>query len=114
MLAPARRCTSSAWSRAHPEDARLLLHGAADCAAADWPAALAERSQELDAGVARALGRLARRSRAPQVTRERLALVTVDVPYALVRRHLSAGRPIPGDAEALVDVCARTLAGAAC
>lgn len=100
-----------AWSRAHPEAARVLLYGPADFRENEWPAALGERSRELGAELAAALRRLARRS--PGVSRELLELVTVDVPYALVRRHLGRAGALPRGAEALVEACARNLAGAA-
>jgi AcrR family transcriptional regulator len=100
-----------AWSRAHPDAARVLLYGPDDFRAAEWPEVQAERSRELGAELAAALHGLARRS--PGVAREQLELVTIDVPYALVRRHLRRGGALPRGAEALVDSCARSLAGAA-
>jgi AcrR family transcriptional regulator len=99
-----------AWSRANPDAARVLLYGPADFAEAEWPEPLARRSRALGAELAAALRALARRS--PGASRAQLELVTIDVPYALVRRHLRRGGALPRGAEALAEACARSLAGA--
>jgi hypothetical protein len=58
----------------------------------------------------RALGRLARRlGLSGRDGRERLLVATVDLPYAVVRRHLRAPTPIPDSTGRLVSAAARAL-----
>jgi 5-methylthioribose kinase len=40
---------------------------------------------------------------------DRVNAAVIDIPYAVVRRHLIAGRSIPASADAIVEDCARTL-----
>jgi AcrR family transcriptional regulator len=103
-----------AWSREHPDEARLLLRGAAACGEGEWPPELGAASATLAAELERALDELAARTPGRrQRNRELLAFVAIDAPYATVRRHLRAGATIPAGAERLVEQCARTLAGSA-
>jgi len=70
------------WSREHPQEARILLHG---------PRGFGTTPDALDA-------------------HDELTLfLAVDLPYAIVRRHLLAGTTIPADAEGLIDTVARSL-----
>ncbi len=100
------------WSRDHPEEARVLLHGSAEFAEADWPPALAQRAAAANRRLREALRGLAVRlgSTGPPDA-ERLAIAVVDLPYAVVRRHLSGGTPIPGYAGDLVADAAAALLG---
>jgi AcrR family transcriptional regulator len=101
-----------AWSRRHPDQARLLLHGAAAFDEDDWPPPVAATAAELAAELERALDRLAARTPGPRArNRELLAFVAIDAPYAVVRRHLRAGATIPTGAGRMVEQCARSLAG---
>jgi AcrR family transcriptional regulator len=102
------------WCRDHPAEARLLLRGPEDFAAAEWPAptrrsaaadrralraALQEHATELAGSASEAL--------------ERVTLATVDLPLAVVRRHLQSGprAKLPPEADALVEQTARALLG---
>ncbi|MGW6912927.1 TetR/AcrR family transcriptional regulator [Kitasatospora sp. NPDC054939] len=93
-----------AWSRAHPEEAVLLLHGPHAFGRADWPAEYAERA---DADNRRVFGAVAelggRLGAADPVGQERVALALVDLPLALVRRHLRDGGTLPAYAEELAE-----------
>ena len=99
-----------AWSRAHGEEARLLLYGAADFGSASWAEPDHERLASRQAGVTAAIdalvGKLALRG---SDARERVLLATVDLPLALVRRHLSSGEPVPVGAEQLVEPAVQAL-----
>ncbi|MGW0749015.1 TetR/AcrR family transcriptional regulator [Streptomyces sp. NPDC002587] len=98
------------WSRAHPQEAALLLHGPEEFGRADWSPAHRERA---DLGNRRVLGSLgelgeALGSAGPQ-DRERLALAVVELPLSVVRRHLRAGEALPPYAEDLAAECADAL-----
>lgn len=100
------------WSRAHREAARALLHGVAAFDPADWPDEITELADRHARDLERSLDDLAARTPGGRArNRERLAFVTIDAPYAIVRRHLRRNLAIPGSAEELVEQCARTLAG---
>ncbi len=101
---------TTSWSRRHESEARVLLHGAQDLGRAGWPAGAADRAATLDARSRRALAGLARALGLPgKGGVERVTFAVVDVPLALVRRHLTAGRPVPASAEDLVEVAVRAL-----
>jgi AcrR family transcriptional regulator len=89
-----------AYSRAHPDAAAVLLQGATAFGAADWPAAALEtargHARDVDEAVRRLAGRLGLRG---AEGRERVTLAVVDVPYAVVRRHLRAAGSVPPRAE---------------
>jgi AcrR family transcriptional regulator len=98
------------WARTHPAEASVLLYSAADFAADGWPGEALEREAELRGELERALGRLARRlGLRGRDGHERLLVATVDLPYAVVRRHLRAATPIPDSAGRLVSDTARVL-----
>ncbi|MEU6310732.1 TetR/AcrR family transcriptional regulator [Streptomyces sp. NPDC047014] len=102
-----------AWSRSHPRQAALLLHGPEEFGRADWPA---EHRARADGGNRRMLARLAALGTALGATgsrdRERIALAVVEVPLSVVRRHLRAGEPLPPYAEDLAEESAAALLGA--
>jgi AcrR family transcriptional regulator len=101
-----------AWSRAHPDQAQVLLYGAADFGSESWPAAERDRLAARRAEVATAIDALtARLGLAGSRDRERVVLATVDLPLALVRRCLSAGAAVPEDAERLIEPAVRALLG---
>ncbi|WP_138900003.1 TetR/AcrR family transcriptional regulator [Streptomyces albidochromogenes] len=91
-----------AWSRTHREETALLLHGPEAFGRGAWSPEQAERA---DAGNRRLFGRIAALAaelgaRHPAQT-ERVALALVDLPLALVRRHVRGGGLLPAHAEQL-------------
>jgi AcrR family transcriptional regulator len=101
-----------AWSRAHPDEARVLLYGAADFGAESWPDPERDRLASRRAEVAAAIDTLtAKLNLAGGNGRERVVLAIVDLPLALVRRHLTAGEPVPEEAESLIEPAVRALLG---
>ncbi|MET9961787.1 TetR/AcrR family transcriptional regulator [Streptomyces sp. NPDC006326] len=101
-----------AWSRAHPQEAALLLYGAAEFGRSDWPEAYTVRA---DAGNGRVLAAVAAVADALGATgpqdRDRIALALVDLPLSVVRRNLRAGLPLPPHAEDLTEQCTAALLG---
>lgn len=103
-----------AWSRANEAAARLLLHGAAELGRDEWPAPLRrawERREKLAIEAIVDLGR--RLEMTDDRGRERLLLAVVELPLALVRRRLRAGKGIPPDAEETIRPAVQALLGAA-
>ncbi|MEW2574864.1 TetR/AcrR family transcriptional regulator [Streptomyces syringium] len=99
-----------AWSRAHPQEAALLLYGARDFGRAEWPGEQTDRAdrghrrvRDAVAGLATALGAT------DTAARERVSLAVIDLPLSLVRRHLRAGEALPGHAEDLAEECTAAL-----
>ncbi|WP_411081557.1 TetR/AcrR family transcriptional regulator [Streptomyces sp. cmx-18-6] len=102
-----------AWSRAHPEEAALLLYGAEDFGRAAWSEEHAQRADRGDLRVRSTLGSLAKSLGADEPRdSERVVLAVVDLPLSVVRRHLRAGRPLPAHAEDLAEEAAAALLGA--
>ncbi|GAB2500516.1 TetR/AcrR family transcriptional regulator [Nocardiopsis aegyptia] len=101
------------WSRARPDSARVLLHRPADFDEAHWPEPDRELLRTANAEVGTLLARLARELREPEETAEaaleRVRLAVVDLPLALVRRHLLQGHGVPAEAEDLAADAARRL-----
>jgi AcrR family transcriptional regulator len=98
------------WARMHSDEAAVLLYAAADFAADSWPGEARAREGQLRGELERALGHLARRlGLSGRDGRERLVVATVDLPYAVVRRHLRATTPIPDSARGLVSDTAHVL-----
>ncbi|MGW2039951.1 TetR/AcrR family transcriptional regulator [Streptomyces virginiae] len=99
-----------AWSRARPEEAALLLHGAAEFGRADWSE---EHTRRADSGNERVYAAIGRLAEALGVTddrgRDRITLALIDLPLSVVRRHLRAGGPLPPHAEDLAEECAAAL-----
>ncbi|WP_017538225.1 TetR/AcrR family transcriptional regulator [Nocardiopsis halophila] len=96
----------------HPEDARLLLEGRREelVAGADLPEETRQALAGLNRPVARLLEDLAAEvfgAATPQAL-EAVTIAVVDVPYAVVRRHLRRGTS-PGEHRALVAQAARAL-----
>jgi AcrR family transcriptional regulator len=104
---PQTRCVAAArftvrWCREHPNEAQVLLAGADALDAAEWP--------ELLIAARRRLRRKLRQLVAGvPADPDRINAAIVDIPYAVVRRHLLAGQVIPGSADAIVADCARVL-----
>src|SRR5437016_12317206 len=104
---PQERCVAGArftvqWCRDHPVEAQVLLTGADALGAADWPDELTGRRERLHRALRRNLARLT-------ADPDRINAAVIDIPYAVVRRHLIAGRSIPASADAIVEQCARAL-----
>jgi AcrR family transcriptional regulator len=104
---PQTRCVAAArftvqWCRAHPVEAQVLLTGADALGAAEWPDDLARRRNRLQRALRRALT-------AVPADPDLVNAALIDIPYAVVRRHLIAGRPVPAGADAIVEQCALAL-----
>ena len=97
------------WCRDHPAETRLLLRGPDDLAASNWPPATRRRATADRRALLSALQ--ARAAELGQPTIDRLLLATVDLPLAIVRRHLQAGprAKLPRDADTLVAQTARAI-----
>ncbi|UQX00740.1 TetR family transcriptional regulator [Streptomyces sp. RerS4] len=103
-----------AWSRAHPNEAKLLLHGPEEFGRADWPEGYRERADRGNLRVYTALDGLGAQVGTEGARgRDRLALALVDLPLAVVRRYLRAGNPLPAHAEELAEESAAALLAAA-
>ncbi|MGW6873267.1 hypothetical protein ACWGHA_13150 [Streptomyces xanthophaeus] len=94
-------------------EAALLLHGPAEFGRADWSEEHRERADRGNARVLGAVGSLAAvlGANGPE-DQERVALALVDLPLAVVRRHLRSGRALPPYAEDLAEESAATLLAA--
>lgn len=104
---PQDRCVAAAqftvrWCRAHPIEAQVLLAGADALGAADWPDELTGRRNRLRRALRRTLAGL-------HPDADRVNAAVIDIPYAVVRRHLMAQHAIPATADAIVEQCARAL-----
>ncbi|WP_405619553.1 TetR/AcrR family transcriptional regulator [Streptomyces sp. NBC_01508] len=87
------------FSRAHPDEARVLVHGARDFGEPEWDTAARDELRRLNRRVETALVATAARL-ACEV--ERVVLATVDLPLAAVRRPLLAGGDVPAATVTLV------------
>jgi AcrR family transcriptional regulator len=98
------------WSRDHPAEARLLLRGPDDFAADDWPAPTRRQAAADRRALSKALRQRAAELGEPDPL-DRVLLATVDLPLAIVRRHLQADprAKLPPDAGALVEQTARAV-----
>jgi AcrR family transcriptional regulator len=98
-----------AWCRDHPAEARLLLRGPDDFAAADWPPATRRHAAADRRALTKALQ--ARAADLGEPTLDRILLATVDLPLAIIRRHLQAGprARLPSDVGALVAQATRAV-----
>jgi AcrR family transcriptional regulator len=104
---PQERCIAAArytvqWCRDNPVEAQVLLTGADALDAADWPDELTGRRKRLHRALRRMLVGLA-------ADQDRINAAVIDIPYAVVRRHLIAGQAIPASADAIVEDCVRAL-----
>ncbi|MEU7027989.1 TetR/AcrR family transcriptional regulator [Streptomyces sp. NPDC046275] len=101
-----------AWCRENPDEAVLLLYGAADFGRADWSE---EHRRRADAGNGRIFEALAALAQAlgarDEQDRDRVALALIDLPLTVVRRHLRAGSTLPPHAEDLTEQCTTALLG---
>jgi AcrR family transcriptional regulator len=93
------------WSRQNPGAARVLLAGAREFAESEWAEQAPEEAGAANGEVERAVGSLARRLASTRKAElSRIVLALVDVPYAVVRRHLTRGAAIPArESEVVAD-----------
>ncbi|HEX2214075.1 MAG TPA: TetR/AcrR family transcriptional regulator, partial [Mycobacterium sp.] len=70
--------------------------------AAEWPAELGDRRRRMHRRLRRLLAGL-------HADIDRVNAAVIDIPYAVVRRHLLNGAAIPPSADAIVADCARAL-----
>ncbi|MCX5587287.1 TetR family transcriptional regulator [Streptomyces erythrochromogenes] len=102
-----------AWSRAQPEEAALLLYGAAEFGRADWSEEHTRRADSGNERVYAAIGGLAASlGFADAQGLDRIVLALIDLPLSVVRRHLRAGEALPPHAEDLAEECAAALLAA--
>lgn len=94
------------WSRSHPAQAKLLLHPKREYEPKNWPADLTARATHASATLRSALRTLVERL---GLDTERVTIAVTDLPYAVVRRHIIAGHPIPAAAAQLVHSCVAAL-----
>jgi AcrR family transcriptional regulator len=104
---PQDRCVAAAryvvaWCRSHPVDAQVLLAGADTLEASDWPDEISARRKTLHRRLYRVLQDLS-------ADPERVNAAVIDIPYAIVRRHLRGGTAIPPGTEDIVADCAKAL-----
>lgn len=104
---PQQRCVAGAlhivaWCRKNPVEAQVLLAGPDALGLGDWPESVSGRRKRLQRKLRKALAGI------PDDA-GRLSAALLDVPYAVVRRHLRARQTIPASADAIVADCARAL-----
>lgn len=84
------------WCRDNPAEANVLLAGPGAYGMAEWSDAAREHLAKANAQVDEALTGLAERlGRSGAAGRSRVLLAVVDLPYAVVRRYLGRGEPVP-------------------
>jgi AcrR family transcriptional regulator len=92
------------WSRAHLDDARIMLLYRREDLAEQWPDELGAELETLNDAIVHAMRDFVRR-RFGAVNKTNLAVasfVLLDVPYAAVRRYLIGGKPPPRSVDELV------------
>ncbi|VEG52145.1 TetR family transcriptional regulator [Mycolicibacterium aurum] len=104
---PQQRCVDAAlrlvqWCRENPVEAQVFLAGPDDLGMGEWPDPLAGRRKRLQRKLKKVLGDL-------PGDPGRVTAAVMDVPSAIVRRHLRARQTVPASADAIVADCARAL-----
>lgn len=102
-----QRCVSGAlrivqWCRDNPVEAQVMLAGPTELGMDEWPEPVTSRRKRLQRKLRKTLSDLSDDT-------ARVNAAIVDVPAAIVRRHLRAGQTIPAVADAIVEECARAL-----
>lgn len=90
------------WCRRHPDEAQVLLAGADALGSVGWPEEVRARHRRAQRALRRLLAGF-------DADPDRVTAALVDVPYAVLRRHLLARRAIPPTADGIVADCARAL-----
>ncbi|MFH8387461.1 TetR/AcrR family transcriptional regulator [Kitasatospora sp. NPDC018058] len=99
-----------AWSRQNPREAAVLLHGPQSFGRDEWPEEYTRRADDGNKRVLEAVAELAERAGATaELEVDRVMLAVIELPLAVVRRYLRAGRPLPPHAEELAERCALDL-----
>lgn len=99
-----------AWSRANPQEAALLLHGPDEFGRGEWPEDCVRRARRGNRRVLEAVARVAEGLGATTpADAERISLAVIDLPLAVVRRHLGSDHGLPEHAEDLAESCAADL-----
>lgn len=111
---PTEACVAAAryvisWSRDHSDEAHVLLAGRNAYTPDQWSAELTGRQTELASGLRTAITTVARHLGPVEHATERVTIAVVDLPYAIVRRYLSAETEIPHHIENLVATSARAV-----
>jgi AcrR family transcriptional regulator len=104
---PQQRCVAGAlrvvqWCREYPVEAQVLLAGPDDLGPGEWPDTVTGRRKRLQRKLRKVLAELPGDS-------GRVSAAIMDVPYAIVRRHLRARQVIPAGADDIVVDCAKAL-----
>ncbi|KWX68480.1 TetR/AcrR family transcriptional regulator [Mycobacterium sp. NAZ190054] len=102
-----QRCVAGAlrilqWCRDNPVEAQVMLAGPHELDMGEWPETVTSRRKRLQRRLRKVLSDL------PDDT-ARVNAAIMDVPAAIVRRHLRARQTIPASADAIVADCARAL-----
>ncbi|WP_433521117.1 TetR/AcrR family transcriptional regulator [Nocardia pseudovaccinii] len=98
------------WCRSNPLDAQVLLAGVHQFAPQSWPATACEERAAETARWDAAIRGLVHSLRAETgLSTATIVLTIVDLPYAAVRRYLTADRPIPTELDVQVPTMVRTL-----
>ncbi|CAN3127595.1 TetR/AcrR family transcriptional regulator [Mycobacterium sp. smrl_JER01] len=102
-----QRCVAGAlrlvqWCRDHPVEAQVLLADPNELGSGDWPDTVVGRRKRLQRKLRKVLAELPDDS-------ARVNAAIMDVPAAIVRRHLRARQSIPAGADVIVEDCARAL-----
>ncbi|GGL10936.1 hypothetical protein GCM10011588_26810 [Nocardia jinanensis] len=98
------------WARRNPSEARVLLTGARELDEQNWSEQARTDIARADTALHEALSALIENSddTAPDAA-DRALLAVVDLPYAMIKRYLSVGRPIPDHAPELAEQAAAAL-----
>ena len=111
-IAEPRRAAAAAarhiveWSISRRSEATILLHPRAAYEPAGWPRELTLRADDADRRLRAALASLISRL---GIDANRAIAALVDLPYAVVRRHIEARQRLGSDAVELVEWCAIKL-----
>ena len=102
-----QRCVAGAlrivqWCRENSTEAQVLLAGPHELGLGDWPDPIAGRRKRLQRKLRKAMAGLPDEE-------GRVSAAVIDVPGAIVRRHLRARQSIPASADTIVADCARAL-----
>lgn len=98
------------WARRNPLEARVLLAGKRELGEQDWSERARADIERADTVLSEALNALIENGEdsAPGAA-DRVLLAVVDLPYAMIKRYLTVGRPIPEHAPELAEQAAAAL-----